>query len=447
MDRSLTTNGLPPGPSWSPLGATLRWLFMPIALMEGCQARYGDAFTMRFLHEGVTVLISNPADIQRLFTADPSVVHAGEGRRLMLPIFGENSLLCLDESAHTTQRRLLLPPFHGERLSAYAGLMAEITRAELAKCKLGSSIEFAPHLRSIALEIILGAVFGVRETARAAPLRNAMSQLLSLAASIPRLAPLMLLGPSRAKRIPTVRRLLGQVDALIFEEIAMREHEPDLTTRPDILSLLLTVEHVDGTRMTSAEIRDQLVTLLIGGHETTATALSWAIEQLARSPGTMDRIRSEIAAGSDAYLDAVVKETLRIRSVLPVVSRLVKAPLELGDCTLPPGTIASACTYLVHHRPDVYPNPHAFRPERFIDSSPGTYTWIPFGGGVRRCLGGSFAMLEMKTVLRVVVEHLRLAPAHSSPEPVSRRAITLIPRNGCQIVCEQLAGSTGARAT
>jgi cytochrome P450 len=415
--------------------------------MEGCRARYGDAFTIRFMHEGTTVLVSHPQDVQRLFTADPSAVHAGEGRRLMLPIFGENSLLCLDEDIHAAQRRLLLPPFHGDRLSAYAELMSDITRSELADCELGRPAKFAPRLRSIALEIILRAVFGIRDAARAAPLRDAFSQLLDLTSSLLRMAPLMLLGPVKAPRIPTVRRLLERVDLLIFSEIAERQGEADLAERPDILSMLLTTEHADGTEMSPVEVRDQLVTLLIGGHETTATGLSWAIERLAHSPQVMERLRSEAMAGQEAYLDAVVKETLRIRSVLPVVSRLVKAPLELRGHTIPAGTIVSACTYLTHHRPEVYPEPYLFRPERFLESAPGTYTWIPFGGGVRRCLGASFAMLEMKTVLKVVSEHLLLKPVNASPEAIGRRAITLVPKNGCEVVCERVAGSAalGAR--
>lgn len=438
---------MPPGPTWSPLSATLRWLFRPIALMEGCSARYGDTFTIRFMHEGTTVLISHPEDVRRLFTADPTAVHAGEGRRLMEPIFGANSLLCLDEDVHATQRRLLLPPFHGDRLSAYAELMADITRAELTQCELGTPTEFAPVLRSIALEIILRAVFGIDDVARAAPLRDAMSQLLDLTSSLLRMAPLMLLGPAKAPRIPMVRRLLEQVDSQIFNEIAARRREPRLEERSDVLSMLLTTEHADGTAMSSVEVRDQLVTLLIGGHETTATGLSWAIEQLARSPEAMARLRSEAAVGETGYLDAVVKETLRIRSVLPVISRLLKAPLELRDYTIPAGTIVSACTYLAHHRSEVYQEPYVFKPERFLGSAPGTYTWIPFGGGVRRCLGASFAILEMKTVLKVVSEQLRLAPGRATSEAIGRRAITLVPRNGCEIVCEQVSAGAalGAR--
>jgi cytochrome P450 family 135 len=439
--RSPQTRTLPPGPGWSPPSATLRWLTHPIRVMEGCSKRYGDIFTVRFLHEGPTVLISHPDDVQRLFTADPTAVHTGESRRLVRSLFGVNSLTCLDEDEHAAQRRLLLPPVHGDSLRAHAQIMADVTRKELAKCAVGEPIVFAPVMRSIAFEIILRAAFGIEDTARAAPLRQAISALLDFTASLFRMVPMMLLGPDNAQRIPFVRRMLQTLDDLIYQEISRRRDEPDLAGRPDILSTLLTSEHMDGTPMTPTEIRDELVTMLIGGHESTAASLSWAIERLARSPAAMDRLRLEAAEGDETYLDAVVKETLRARSVLPVVSRLVKTPLELREHTVPPGTMVAACIYLLHHRRDVYPEPYAFRPERFIERAAGTYTWIPFGGGVRRCLGASFAMLEMKTVIRVLCETLSVKPADRRPERVGRRAIMLVPKDGCRVVCERVTGS------
>jgi cytochrome P450 len=428
--------GLPPGPSWTPAAATLRWLLNPVALMEGCRERYGDAFTIRFMHEGTSVLLSHPDDIKALFTAEPTAVHAGEGRRLMQPVFGPSSILCLDESEHAAQRRLLLPPFHGDRLARYSELIADATASEIATWNLGVPIRLAPRFRAIALEIILRAMFGVEDAQRAAPLRQAIERLLALASSLPRLVPLMLLGPNQAPRLPHVRRLLVTFDTLVLEEIARRKADPQLDSRPDILSILLSARDADGAQMPARAVRDQLVTLLIAGHETTATALSWAVERLVHTPAAMEALTTDIAAGSQDYVEAVVKEVLRVRPVLPVVSRLVKRPLELRACTLPPGTVVAACTYLVHRRADVYPEPDRFLPERFLTTSPGTYTWIPFGGGVRRCLGGSFAMLEMKTVLRVTIEQLRLMRASAGPEPVGRRAITLAPRRGCQIIAE-----------
>jgi cytochrome P450 family 135 len=437
---------LPPGPAWSPAEATLRWLFRPIALMEGCRARYGDTFTIRFLHEGTTVLISHPEDMQRFFTADPTTLHAGEGRPLLKPIFGANSLTCLDEDAHRAQRRLLLPPFHGERLKTYTELIADITRTELASCEMGRPVKLGPHLRAIALKVILHAIFGVRDTPRGAQLQKATTQLLNLTSSLWRMAPLMLLGPTWALRVPTVRRLLQRVDTIIFSEIEARREEPDLAERTDVLSLLMAAKHDDGTAMTPVEIRDHMITLLIGGHETTAAALGWGIERLSRSPQAMERLRSEVMTGEDIYLDAVTKETLRIRSPLPVVSRLTKKPLELRDHIIPEETLVAACTYLTHHDPEIYPDPYRFRPERFLDLKAGTYAWLPFGGGMRRCLGSSFAMLEIKTVLRVVSENLWVTPTSSLPEAIGRRAITLVPKHGCEVVLEQLTDSASYEA-
>jgi cytochrome P450 len=437
---------LPPGPAWSPAEATLRWLLRPTALLEGCRARYGDAFTVRFLHEGTTVLISHPQDLQVFFTADPTAVHAGEGRTLLVPIFGENSLPCLDEDAHRAKRRLLRPPFHGDRLNAYTELIADIARAELADCASGDPVKLAPRFRAIALEVILVAIFGVSDRERAAPLREVLTQLLDLTSSLFRMVPLMLLGPTWAPRVPTVRRLLEQVDAIIFSEIAARQGEPDLAERADVLSMLLTSRYEDGAAMSTVELRDHMVSLLIAGHETTAAALAWGIELLSRSPQVMERLRAEMMAGEETYLDAVAKETLRIRSPLPVASRLVKKPLELRGYTIPPGVLVSACNYLTHHDPEIYPEPYRFRPERFLESKPGTYTWFPFGVGIRKCLGHSFAMLEMKTVLKVISENFRLTPAGSPPQAVGRRAITLVPKNGCEVICEQLADSSSLEA-
>jgi cytochrome P450 len=437
---------LPPGPSWTPISGTLRWMTRPLAMVEACRARYGDAFTVRFLHEGTVVMVSHPEDIKRIFTADPAIVHAGEHRELMKAIFGENSLVCLDEEDYARQRRLLLPPFHGERLAAYAELIAEITRAELAGCELGTPIRFAELLRAIALETILRAVFGTEDPARAVPIRDAISDLFDLTSSLARMGPLMLLGPARAPRVPTVRRLMDRVDELIFAEVDNRRAEGGLDERPDVLSILMTTRHEDGSEMTSQEIRDELLTLLIGGHETTATALSWAVEFLSHFPAVAARLRADVAAGGTEYLDAVVKETLRARPVLPVTSRLLKAPLELREYTIPAETIVSVCSYLTHHRPELYPDPYAFRPERFLGRNPGTYEWVPFGGGVRHCIGRGFAAMEMRTVLGVISEELIIKPIGTSHEMVGRRAITLVPKGGCEVVCERSPRAAVTRA-
>jgi cytochrome P450 len=221
---------------------------------------------------------------------------------------------------------------------------------------------------------------------------------------------------------------------MLYDEIARRRADPDLEDREDILSLLLQARHEDGQPMTDVELRDELVTLLVAGHETTATALSWALERLVRHPAKLERLREEVRAGEDDYLDAVVKETLRLRPVLPLVVRKLTEPVEIGDYLLPEGTRVAPCIYLLHRREDVYPEPHAFSPERFLEQPAGTYTWIPFGGGVRRCLGASFAMFEMKQVLSALVERLEIAAAQPRSERVRRRQITLAPSRGGEVV-------------
>jgi cytochrome P450 len=231
-----------------------------------------------------------------------------------------------------------------------------------------------------------------------------------------------------------VRKGLAPTDEMLYDEIARRRADPGLAEREDILSLLLQAAHEDGRPMSDVELRDELVTLLVAGHETTATALSWALERLVRHPEKLVRLRDEVRAGEDDYLDAVVKETLRLRPVLPLVVRMLTEPVEIGDYLLPKGTRVAPCIYLVHRREDVYPQPHAFRPERFLEQPAGTYTWIPFGGGVRRCLGASFALFEMKQVLGALVGGLQIEAARPESERVRRRQITLAPSRGGEVV-------------
>jgi len=259
------------------------------------------------------------------------------------------------------------------------------------------------------------------------------------------MARLALLGPRRIAERGTLRRALQPTDDLIFEEIRFRRDAPDLDERDDVLSLLLQARHDDGSGMSDHELRDELMTLLVAGHETSATALAWALEALARHPAVLTRLREEVDAGDDTYLDAVVQETLRLRPVIALVLRRLTEPMEIGGRLLPAGVTVAPCIYLLHRRPDVYPDPRAFRPERFLERPPGTYTWIPFGGGVRRCLGASFAQFEIKVVLRELVSRLDISPARPHPERRVRRAIVFAPERGGELVVERRAGSRGQR--
>jgi cytochrome P450 len=404
-------------------------------LMSQCAARFGETFTLEIFHEGTWVVMSNPAHVKQVFTGDPRVFHAGEGNRVLLPFLGPHSLLLLDEGDHMEQRKLLLPPFHGQRMQRYAALMREAAAAEIERWPSGEPYRLRPRMQAITLEIILRAVFGLEQGERLEELRHELRRLLDLLTQPQMLLLPLLLGPERLARMALFHRLHRRVDELIYELIAERRRVPDLHAREDVLSELLQARHEDDeSPMTDEELRDQLLTLLTAGHETTATALAWAVERLTRHPGKLARLTGEVDAGESRYLEAVVTETLRLRPVISIVARKLTEPVEIGGWQLPAGVTVAPSIYLVHRRADVYPNPERFEPERFLDTPPGTYTWIPFGGGVRRCIGGSFAHFEMQMVLAELVKRRQLRPSRAEPERVFRRAITETPRHDAEVI-------------
>jgi cytochrome P450 len=404
-------------------------------LLEQCRARFGSMFTLSIAYEGTWVVVSDPEHVKQVFTGDPRVFHAGEGNQILKPVLGENSLLVLDEKQHMSQRKLLLPPFHGERMQAYGEKMAEIAAREIESWPLGTPYRLRPRMQAMTLEIILETVFGVHAgDERIDSLRVALREILDLTTNPMALGPVLLIGPDRARRIPQVRRRIDRVDELIHREIAERQAAGDLEERDDILSLLVAARHEDGSPMSRAEIRDELLTLLIAGHETTATSLSWAVERLVRHPEKLERLREETAAGEDAYLTATIQETLRLRPVIVLVARRLTEPVEIGGYELPAGVTVTPCIHLVHRDPRTYPEPERFLPERFLHNPPGTYTWIPFGGGIRRCLGASFAQFEMSVVLRELVARHRIKPARPRSERPFRRAITETPRHDAEVL-------------
>jgi cytochrome P450 family 135 len=431
--QSTATPELPPGPDWSLLRSTRRWWRRPLETLEECQARYGDMFSYRLAHEGNWVFISDPEAIKQVFTGDPRLLHAGEANIALLPVLGEQSVLLLDEPAHMRERKLMLPPFHGKRMQAYRDVMAEVAAAEIDRWPTDEPVRMRPRMQAVTLEVILRAVFGVDEGERLTHLREELRRTLNLLSNPKRAIFMVLLGPERLRRFGPFRRNLERVDRLLFEEIGARRGASDLAERDDILSLLLQATHEDGREMTDRELRDELMTLLVAGHETTATALSWAGELLARHPDELARLEAEVAAGGEEYLDAVIKETLRLRPVIALVLRKLVEPMEVGGRLLPAGVSVAPAIYLVHRRPDVYPEPERFRPERFIERPAGTYTWIPFGGGVRRCLGAAFAEFEMAVVLRELVARRRLRPV-GKPEHSVRSTITNVPNRGAEVV-------------
>jgi cytochrome P450 len=418
---------------------TLGWVLRPGPFMERCQRRYGDVFTITIRNEGTWVFLTAPEDVKLAFTGDPRLLRAGEANAVLRPVVGSHSVLLLDEPEHMTDRKLMLPPFHGERMQRYGEMMDEVTRQELATWPVDQPFPLWPRMQAITLEVILRAVFGVTEGAGVATLRERLRRMLNWVTDPRQLAFLAGFGPQRVEGNHFFRRMMAPVDESVLELIRERRQAADLDQREDILSMLLLARYEDGSGMDDRALRDELITLLVAGHETTATSLAWAFERLLRHPQMSERLREEVSADEDGYVDAVVKETLRLRPVLPIVVRRLAEPMEFGGHLIPAGVSVTPCIYLMHRRADVYPEPLRFRPERFLEQPAGTYTWIPFGGGVRRCLGASFAQFEMKQVLRAVCAGAELRPAAAAPERIRRRAITLVPGRQAQVVLTRRA--------
>jgi cytochrome P450 len=421
---------LPPGPRLPRALQTVAWWNRTIPFLERCRRRYGRRFTVRLLQSPPFVYHSLPEHIKEIFTAPPEVLHPGEGAKLLEPVVGANSVILLDERAHLSQRKLMLPAFHGEKMQALSGLMREVADREVERWPRDEPVELHPRLQTLTLEIILRAVFGLEAGDRLDALRERLNRILDFGNSPASLLPVL----QRGKTWEEFVRGRSETDELIFATIDERRADGS-ADRDDVLAMLLDARHEDGTPMSPVELRDELMTLLVAGHETTASELAWAFEQLTRTPAVLDRLTQEIDSGDDdAYLTAAVQETLRRRPVLAnAAPRLVKEPVELGGWRYEPGVCLLADAYSLHHDPELYPDPYAFRPERFLEEPPGTYTWIPFGGGRRRCLGASFAMLEMKIVLRAVLAQCRLSAALPR-EGARRRSITLSPREGARTV-------------
>lgn len=416
-----------PGPATPRAINAVRFFREPFDYFAGLRKLHGDTFRVHIADEKPWVVLSDPAHIKQVFTGSPEVFHAGKANSILLPLLGDASVLLLDGPQHLRQRKLLLPAFHGERMAQYGELIEQVAREEVARWQVGDTMHLAPRMQDVTLEIIMRAVFGMREGAELDHVRQVLIELLDEVMRPRTFIALAVLGPHRFRQLPRAKRILAPADVALREEIARRRRATDLADREDILSLLLQARDEDGNPMTDDELRDELMTLLVAGHETTATSLSWAVERLIRHPEALQRLRDDLAAGSEDYLDAVIKETLRMRPVLPVVVRDLQDDVTIGDHLLPKGTRLACSITLMHRRPELYPDPDAFRPERFLGTQPGTYTWIPFGGGIRRCLGASFALFEMKHVLPAIVQQLDLAPVDPAPERVARRLITLTP--------------------
>jgi cytochrome P450 family 135 len=423
---------LPRGPLWQ----TLAWSFRPLAFMDRGRQEIGDAFSVSFLgFERPMVLISDPAAVKALYTERRNGLPPGRSFQLE-PVLGHRSVLLLEGEEHIARRKLMLPPFHGERMRSYEGVVNEIVAAEIDSWPLGSEFPIHGRMQAITLEVILRAVFGVAEGPRLDRLRLLLRDLLVETGS-PRMILRALLARRRGRDpMEAVRARIDQVDEALFAEIAEHRRRPDLEERDDILSMLMTASFEDGSSMDDKELRDQLMTLLLAGHETTATALAWTFDLLLRHPLELGRLHASLENGEEAYLKATIAESLRLRPVVPLAGRRLAEPLVTDDLELPAGTDVTAAIWLTHTDPKLYPEPLAFRPERFLEAAPETYAWIPYGGGVRRCLGAAFAEFEMRIVLREVILRTSLRKADPRPERTGRRNITFSPVAGTPVVVE-----------
>ncbi|HUB36227.1 MAG TPA: cytochrome P450 [Solirubrobacteraceae bacterium] len=428
--------GLPPRVPLPAIAQTLAWALAPTALMDFCARRCGEAFTITFAPSGRRLtMVSDPAAVKELLTAPPEAAPSATGDTPIAAVLGPSSVITLTGPEHMRQRKLLLPQFHGERMRAYEQTIVAATERDMARWPLAVPMTFSAHTRAITLEVIQRAVFGVGD--EVGGLKDAIRQLAEPVRALTMIR--FALSQRFDRPAGALGEALDRLDGLIHEEIARRREQPDLAERQDILSLLLLARDEQGQGMTDGELRDELVSLLLAGHETTATSTAWAIERLVRHPAKLARLIEEIDGGeSEEYMQAVIHETLRTRPVVPGVVRLLKEPMRIGGYDLPAGTRVVASIYLTNNNPRVYEQPREFRPERFLHSAPDTFAWIPFGGGIRRCIGASFAMLEMKLMLRTMLAELAPSMPRRSVwrrgEWNRRRAITLVPAAGARVV-------------
>jgi len=414
---------------------TAQFVARPDRFLERNWARYGDVFRGRIygFGTGKNVFLADPEMIKQVFRASPHALRLGEIAGIpVVPMAGPNSLLALDAPKHLEHRKIVNPPLHGERLQAYEQIMVEAADRSLGGWPIDKPFPLRPRFADITMEVMMRAIFGVEGGSRREELSTAVRQLIepekllgNLALTFPKLR--RDFGPLR--HWSTFERHRARADALIYDEIASRRQAEDLAEREDILSMLLA------TSLTDEEIHDELITMMIAGHETTATALAWTFDLLLHHPSVLDRLRDELNGGDEEYLEAVVHEALRVRPVVATPQRVVREPVKIGGFELEPGITVFSAIWLVHRRRDLYPpDPYAFRPERFLGLRPPTYEWIPFGGGVRRCIGANFAPMEMKVVLRRIITQAHLEPGRPELERPQNKVVLLAPRHGTMAI-------------
>lgn len=427
--RPVDLAGLPPGPRWPVLAQSVALMRFRHRFVPWAHRRFGDVFTLRLIPAGrPLVLFTRPEHAREVFAADPEVFHAGKANAILGPMMGEHSLLLQDSRQHQRARTLLMPAFNGHALRGYAGLVTEVARDEVGSWHRGQELRALDRMNALTLEVILRVVFGVSDQARLAELRPRVNRTVDISPAI-----LLGYGWPWLQRIGPWRRAVDnavELDRLIYAEIRERRAAPDVGGRSDVLSRLIGADD-GGDALTDTELRDQLVTLLLAGHETTATALAWALHELGRDPRLLARSREAARDGDDAWLEAVMKESMRLHPVIPMVVRTLVRPATVAGIGLPAGVTVGVSILVSHARAESHPDPEAFRPERFLGQNPPAHTWIPFGGGVRRCIGAGFSLMEGVAVLREVLTAYDVT-AVGAEEPKVRN-ITSVPRRGAVV--------------
>ncbi|MGH3772557.1 MAG: cytochrome P450 [Pseudonocardiaceae bacterium] len=422
---------LPPGP---PLPALLQaglLLLDPVRFVHACHRHYGDLFTIRIPRIGTLVYLADPDDIRSVTRGDPAIFHAGEAAAPLSQVVGTRSVILLDDDKHRRSRGMMTPAFHGDSVRRQVAEMIIITAEEVARWPVGERFPLYPRMQRLTLEVILRTVVGVHDQRRLAALRAALPPMLEIGSPLELIPPPQVLLRLRWWRRRAQRRAAAL--ALLTEEITHCRADPRLARRTDALAMLMRGVEGAGPSMADDELLDQLVTLLLAGYDTTATALSWAFERLTRHPALLHRTARAAEDGDDAWLDAVCKESLRVRPVVFEFGRKLTAPVRLAGHRIPAGTILVPSINLVHHSSRHYPDPEEFRPQRFLDQRPDPAVWLPFGGGVRRCLGATFAQVEMRTVLREILRGVELSPTTAPDEPVRPRHVTMVPYQGAMV--------------
>jgi cytochrome P450 family 135 len=423
--------GLPPGPRLPRALQAVGWTQRPLPWLERCQRRYGDTFTLRILHWGDWVLLCDPDDVKAVFTAG-NAVGVDVANPLLGPVLGPRSVMLLEEPEHMTRRKLMLPAFHGKSIETDGEMMAEVARREISRWPVGEPFALWPRMQAITQEVVMRAVFGPDAEERLGRLRELLQKLTVWMNEPRNLTLLATFGPGWIVRSRQFRRAMEPVEDAVMEEVRRRRAEGEM--RQDVVSMLVQARYEDGTPMSEQDLRDELLTLLTDGP--TSSSLAWTFERLLRNPDKLERVRDDVRSGDGSYLDAVIKETLRVRPPVPVVVRRLLEPMRLGGYDLPAGATVAPCIHLIHRDERFYPQAKSFIPERFVGRQPGTYTWIPFGGGTRRCLAASYAELEMKRVLRTVFSEVDLRPVETRAERMRKSAISFSPDRSGLVVAE-----------